>query len=111
VPPDGADQYPTLDLAPESRQVLDGVTVGYVGDVLVDDGPGGRDRPRRRPEERVVDVDDPILRDQQVVEGDAVVFGARSKIRVVGDDERYLRLKLSRVPAPDEIAILLGVSV
>jgi hypothetical protein len=37
VPPDCAGENPPLDLAAEAHEVFDGVAVGDVGDVLVDD--------------------------------------------------------------------------
>src|SRR3712207_7179304 len=37
------------------------------------------------------------------MEGDAVVFGPGGEVRVVGDNERYLRVELSRVPAPEQV--------
>ena len=40
VPADGARQHPSFDLPAEQRQVLHGIAVGYVGDVMVDDRPG-----------------------------------------------------------------------
>src|SRR5918997_6294693 len=166
VPPHRAGEDAPLDLAPEADEILGGVAVGYVGDVLVDDGPrveilrdvvGGRaDRlhaplvspavgvgPGEGGQEGVVDVDDAarigfdkaggedlhvasahhevdaalgeqaqnprlllglgLLRDGKVIEGDTVALGARLQVGVVGDDERYLRLELPRVPTPEEI--------
>src|SRR5215207_2519852 len=44
-----------------------------------------------------------LLGDGQVVEGDAVDLGPRGEVGVVGDDERYPRLELPRIPAPQQV--------
>src|SRR4028119_972208 len=44
-----------------------------------------------------------LLRDRQVVEGDAVVLRPRGQVGVVGDYERYLGVDLPGVPAPEEV--------
>src|SRR5215212_954331 len=166
VPADGAGKDTTLDLPAEADQVLYGVAVGNVGDILMDDrasvellryvgggrpdrlhpplvGPAVGVRAGEGREEGVVDVDDSarvgvdklpredlhvagehhevhvllveeiqdpglllrlgLLRDRQMVERDAVVHHPGGEVRMVGDDKRYLRLELPRVPAPQEV--------
>src|SRR4028119_515903 len=44
-----------------------------------------------------------LLRDRQVVEGDAVVLRPRGQVGVVGDYERYLGVELPGIPAPEEV--------